>query len=99
MKLLKIEIIIANTFLQPVINLLEEAEVHGYSALDISRGKGTQRGEQLAEGLLPTTRNSLIFTIANKQVADKVIETVQPFLDQRGGILITTEINYASGYK
>ena len=97
MKLLKIEIIISNTFLQQLVEILEKSGVHGYTALDIFRGKGTTRGEHLSEGLLPTSRNSLLFTIASEELTTKIIENVQPFLDDRGGVLLTYKIDYASG--
>ncbi|MFK7953549.1 MAG: P-II family nitrogen regulator [Ekhidna sp.] len=97
MSLHKIEIIISNTFLRQLVELLEDTGVHGYTALDIVRGKGTKRGEHLSEGLLPTSRSSLLFTIANEELTSKIIENIQPFLDDRGGILITYKIEYASG--
>lgn len=97
MNLLKIEIIISNTFLQTLLEKLENMGVHGYTALEIFRGKGAKRGEQLSEGLLPTTRSSLIFTIASEELTTTIIENVQPFLDERGGILLTHKIEYASG--
>ena len=97
MELNKIEIIIANTFLQQLIEQLEQLGVHGYTAVEIFRGKGIKRGEHLSEGLLPTTRNSLIFTIGTKEITKKVIEHLQPFLDERGGLMIVSNVTYASG--
>ena len=97
MELFKIEIIIANTFLQDLVDKLEQLDVHGYTAIEIFRGKGIKRGEHLTEGLLPITRNSLVFTIGTKKITDGVIEHLQPYLDERGGIIITSKIDYASG--
>lgn len=97
MELYKIEIIIANAFLQRLTEQLEDLGVHGYTALEISRGKGIKRGEHLAEGLLPTTRNSLLFSVAPKQVVDQVITQLKIYLEERGGILMTYKIDYASG--
>jgi nitrogen regulatory protein PII len=97
MELLKIEIIIPNTFLQELIEKLEELDVHGYTALEIFRGKGIKRGEHLAEGLLPTTRNSLVFTVGHKEKIENVIDQIQAYLNDRGGVLITYKIEYATG--
>ncbi len=97
MEIIKIEIIISNTFLQSLIEKLESAGIHGYTAVEIFRGKGVKRGEQLSEGLLPTSRNTLLFTVASAEMVQKIIETIQPFLDDRGGILMTYKIDYASG--
>lgn len=97
MDIIKIEIIISNTFLQPLIEKLEKVGVHGYTAIEIFRGKGVKRGEQLSEGLLPTSRNTLLFTIASNDLTKQIIENIQPFLDERGGVLMTYKIDYASG--
>lgn len=97
MEIRKVEIIISNTFLQPLIEMLENVGVHGYTAVEIFRGKGAKRGEHLSEGLLPTSRNTLLFTIASADLSTKIIETVQPFLDDRGGVLLTYKLDYASG--
>lgn len=97
MKYSKIEIIVSNSFFQDLITRLEKLGVHGYTALEISRGKGAKKGEQLSEGLLPITRNSLVFTVAPENLTRNVITHLQPYLDERGGIIITYPIDYASG--
>lgn len=97
MKYYKIEIIVSNSFFQDLIARLERLGVHGYTALEIFKGKGAKNGEQLSEGLLPITRSSLVFTVATRALTNKVIEHIQPYLDQRGGVLITYPIHYASG--
>lgn len=97
MELSKVEIIISNSFLQELIQKLEDLGVNGYTALEIFRGKGVKRGEQLSEGLLPITRNTLVFTIASSEVVEKIIKNIQPYLDDRGGALMTYKIDYASG--
>jgi nitrogen regulatory protein PII len=98
MKYQKIEIIISNSFLQELIKKMEKVGVHGYTALEIFRGKGVKRGEQLAEGLLPTTRSSLVFTIASESLTQKIIDELQPYLEERGGVIYTYDVNYVSGH-
>ncbi len=97
MDIIKIEIIISNTFLQPLIKLLEEASVQGYTAIEIVRGKGIKQGEHLSEGLLPTSRRTLLFTLTTAKNSKQIMKKVQPFLDHRGGILMMHPIAYASG--
>ncbi len=96
MDIIKIEIIVSNTFLQSLIEKLEQIGVHGYTALEIFRGKGIKRGEHLSEGLLPTSRSTLLFTITSKNLSEKIKDTIQPFLDERGGVMLTYKIDYAS---
>ena len=97
MEPIKIEIILSNTFLQSLIELLEEVGVHGYTAVEIFRGKGIKRGEHLSEGLLPTSRNTLLFTIASSENAEQIIASVQPFLEERGGALMTYKLDHVTG--
>ncbi len=97
MQYFKVEIIVANTFIDHLLDKMEQIDVKSYTALDISRGRGVKRGENLSEGLLPTTSNSLIFTVTTESQKDKMIQQLQPYLDERGGVLIAYPINYASG--
>jgi nitrogen regulatory protein PII len=99
MDLQKIEIIIADSFFDELIELLEGSGATGYTAIEIIRGKGKNKGEQFSEGLLPTTRSYLVFTVANSIVAHNIGQHVKPFLDDRGGILITYPVTYATGFK
>jgi nitrogen regulatory protein PII len=97
MELFKIEIIIPNPFLQQLIELMEETGATGYTALDISRGKGLNHGEQLSEGLLPTSRNSLIFLITTPFTKEKLIDKVQSFVERYSGAIIVSKVEFASG--
>ncbi len=80
MYLLKIEIIISNTFLQGLLERLEKSGIHGYTALEIFRSKGIKKGEHLSEGLLPITRNSLVFSIGHRETVEQVIENIKSFI-------------------
>ncbi len=97
MDLIKLEIIISNLYLDRLIEKLESAGVKGYTAVEIARGKGIKQGEHLAEGLLPTSNNTIIFTICDASKISNIISSIQPFLEERGGMLITYKIEYASG--
>jgi nitrogen regulatory protein PII len=98
MEIIKIEIVIADVYLEDLIQRMEEVGVQGYTAIEISRGKGVKRGEQLSEGLLPTSQNLLVFAVVLKETADQLIEKIQPFLNERGGVIITSKVEYASGF-
>lgn len=93
----KVEIIISDIHLDHLIERLEELGITGYTTLSIDRSKGPKRGEQQMDGLLPTSHNSLFFTITTEEIAQAIIKNIQPFLDRRGGVLIIYPITYASG--
>lgn len=97
MKKYKVEIILSHSYMDELLQELEAIDVKGYTALEISRGKGIKRGEMLAEGLLPTTRTSLFFMITGASEMNRIIERMEPFLELRGGAMFTTRIKYATG--
>lgn len=97
MKYFKTEIIISNIFLQELVLLLEEIKIQGYTALEIARGKGIRRGEQLSESLLPFSRSSLVFVVSSKTQSETIVKTLQPYLDDWGGAIISYPVHYASG--
>lgn len=93
----KVEIILSDIHLEALIERLEHLQVTGYTILSIDRSKGPQRGEQQQDGLLPTTHSSLLFTIVPQRTSQALVETIQPFLNRRGGVIIVYPITYASG--
>ncbi len=96
MEIVKLEIIIANSFLQDLVQRLEKMGVEGYTAMDISRGKGMEQGEHLSEGLLPVTRNSLLFSVIHKDIAEAVAEQLGAYIHERGGMMLITPVMYCS---
>lgn len=92
MDLKKLEIIISNTYLEELVNHLEEIGVNGYTAIEIFRGKGINTGEHLAEGLLPITRNTLIICLVTEQVVDDIFEDLTHYIHDRNGILFTVPV-------
>ncbi len=96
MEIVKLEIIIANSFLSDLVQRLEKLGVEGYTALDVSRGKGMAQGEHLSEGLLPVTRNTLLFTVIHKTLSLTVVDQLSAYLKERGGMIIISEVVYCS---
>lgn len=96
MEIVKLEIIIANSFLPDLVQRLEKLGVEGYTALDVSRGKGMEQGEHLSEGLLPVTRNTLLFSVIHTDLSETVVEQLGPYLHERGGMIIISQVVYCS---
>ncbi|MDW3197053.1 MAG: hypothetical protein R8G66_32040 [Cytophagales bacterium] len=99
MELQKLEIIISNSYLEQLVNHLEEIGVNGYTALEIFRGKGIRTGEHLSEGLLPTTRNTLIICLVTEQVVNEIFEDLRKYLEDRSGVLFTVPVIRHMGIK
>ncbi|WP_422360346.1 P-II family nitrogen regulator [Reichenbachiella sp.] len=92
MELQKLEIIISNTYLEQLVDHLEDIGVNGYTALEIFRGKGIRTGEHLSEGLLPTTRNTLIICLVTEDVVEEIFEDLKVYINERNGVLFTVPI-------
>ena len=96
MNYIKIEIVVSHTYLQPLTQLLEESGAQGYTVLDIFRSKGKRRGEQISEGVLPVTRNMLVFSVVPRDHAVNIVQRVEPYVEELGGMLITQALEHVS---
>lgn len=92
MELQKLEIIISNPYLEELVNHLEEIGVNGYTAIEISRGKGIRSGEHLSEGLLPTTRKVMLICLVTENVVNEIFEDLKTYINDRSGVLFTVPV-------
>lgn len=99
MQLQKLEIILSNSYLEELVAHLEEIGVRGYTALEISRGKGIKTGEHLSEGLLPTSRNSLIICLVTEPTVDEIFDDLMQYINDRNGVLFTVPVLRYMGIK
>ena len=94
-KMKRIEVVIPNSFLEEIIQDFAKADIHGYTALDVARGKGENKGENLLAGLIPITRNTYLFALCGEAEANYARELIEPLLEEVGGIMSISE---ADGY-
>ena len=99
MTLQKLEIIISNTYLEELVDHLEEIGVKGYTALEISRGKGTRKGEHLSDGLLPTSRSTLIICLVTEKMVIEIFDDLHKYINERNGVLFTVPVLRFIGLK
>ncbi len=93
----KIEITIDNIYLEELLEILDEEGVHGYTGFDIDRSKGVKHGERLSKALIPTSRKSYIFSIVQEEIADHLVQHLEEFLSDRGGIMIQSKVDRVIG--
>lgn len=99
MSLQKLEIIIANTYLEELVNYLEVIGVKGYTALEITRGKGARKGEHLSDGLLPTSRSTLLICLVTEEIVNEIFENLKVYINKRNGVLFTVPVLRCIGIK
>lgn len=89
----KVEIIISSLEVSDVIQLLEKANVSGYTVMKNTSGKG-ERG--IANDDLGTVlSNTYIMTVCtNEKQLNQVVETVTPLLKKVGGVCLVNDAQW-----
>lgn len=91
---IKIEIIISDMLLDALLSEFDRHNITGYTAIPILRGKGTGHGEQLSEGLLPTTKKTLIFAVVDSKISDQIIDKISPIINELDAWSICYPVRY-----
>ncbi|GEM_PF-6234962 len=99
MALQKLEIIISNSYLEQLVDHLEDLGVHGYTALEIFRGKGIKTGDHLSEGLLPTTRSTMLICLVGEAMVEDIFGDLEKYINDRNGVVFTVPVLRHMGVK
>lgn len=91
MSYVKLEIIIAEALINSLVQYLETLGIGGYTAINISRGKGSIHGEQI-ESSLSSTETSYVFCIIAEEGSQAAFNALKPFVLTRRGLLFITPI-------
>lgn len=91
-KVKKVEIVIATTFIKQVIERFNKANVKGFTAIEISKGRGIKSGETIDEGMIPVYKNHYIFVLCNEEQAENLISLVDPLVKKAGGLIILSDV-------
>ena len=97
MNIQKLEIIISNMYLEELVNHLERIGLNGYTAIEVARGKGAREGEHLADGLLPTTRSTLLISIVTEETAKEIFDDLHKYIEKRKGVMFTVPVMQSMG--
>jgi hypothetical protein len=96
MAYIKLEIIIAEGFISSLVAYMDTIGIGGYTAINISRGKGSIHGEQI-ESSLSTSETSYIFCILPEAGSQAAFNALKPFVITRRGLLFLTPIIALAG--
>ncbi|MCS7083500.1 MAG: transcriptional regulator [Aquificaceae bacterium] len=92
-KMKKIEIVVDNTHLKMVLDILESSGVSGYTVIKDIIGKG-DRGLVLADEPFEGLKNSYLFTVCNDEIANSVIARIGPLLKRYGGACMVSDVGW-----
>ena len=98
-KILKLELILAQIYLPALIELMAKYEIHGYTAFNIASSKGIHHGEQHSEGLMPANQNTYLFSVVSESAYNAVKPELNRFISMRGGAVILTEVIESTNVK
>lgn len=89
----KLEIIVANPEVRPVLALLEEHGIHQYSLLRDISGRG-DRGVQDGRGLSETFINAMIVSYLSPEAFEAVKEPLRRELSRYGGVAVVSDVEW-----
>lgn len=87
----KVEIVVEAARAGAIIELAERAGAKGYTVVPNVNGKGA-RGIRDAADLSDVFRNVLIVVIASDEVTARIVDGVQPLLENYAGIVLVSDV-------
>lgn len=88
----KVEIVIEKAFLDSLLSKFKELNIGGYTVLDVARGKGDKSGNIRNYGITDVNRTCYVFTVCTIEAHDHVINSISPFMEKTGGVLICSDV-------
>ncbi len=86
----KVEIVVDTVELKIVCVALDRLGVTGYTIIREVEGNGG-RGLQRADDLSGVFRNSYVMTVCEPENVERIVETIRPILQRRGGVCVVTD--------
>ena len=87
----KLEIIVEAPTLRRIETFLEEAGVRGWTVLPSLKGHGSG-GEWTSGDFTPGQEKRLIIAVLASEMADAVLERLEPFFEDYPGIVVVTDV-------
>lgn len=90
-KALRVEIILSESEIEELIQLLEDNEATGYTVFQELIGKGG-RGVQDGLGLTNAFQNCMLLWICEPREFEQLIDQIRELLKSSGGLCMTSEV-------
>lgn len=89
----RVEIIIDSPEVDDIIEVIESAQVTGYTIIRDVVGRG-DRGLQVGYALSGAFSNSYILIACEPEAATRLVELVRPILTRRGGVCLVSDAQW-----
>lgn len=89
----KVEIIIDSSFVDNTLQLLDQAQVSGYTVIKDTAGKG-DRGESCSDFNCTFSGSYIMTVCTNDKQLNYLMEKVQPLLKKVGGVCLVTDAKW-----
>lgn len=93
MKTYKIEMIIAQLFLNDLLSALKTTDIKGYTCIPVQQSMGINEGELIDDPFNDSMKKVLVFSIVSKTELDQVLEAVQNVKERFRILSFYTEID------
>jgi nitrogen regulatory protein PII len=90
----KVEIIVDAAARERVTRIVERAGAKGYSIVNKVQGRGP-RGIRGSHDIFDEARNVLIIVVASAEVAQRILDSVLPFLETTAGVAYVSDVSVA----
>lgn len=90
---IKLEIIVTNPEMKPVLRLLEKHGITHYSMIRDVSGRG-DRGVQDGKGLSETFINVMILCYVTTEAFETVKESLRTELSRHGGVAVVSDVSW-----
>ena len=92
----KLEILLDAPLAAPVIETIEYAGAKGYTLLPAVGGSG-RNGRWREDTIVGADTKLLLMTIVSAEVANAILNSIRPWLDKYGMIVMTTQVGVSRG--
>jgi nitrogen regulatory protein PII len=87
----RLDIVIEETGLRPLLEALERAGASGYSVVDAVSGSGRQ-GRREPDHVAGVMANTIVFVLVRPELADEVVAAAREVVERFTGLVTTLEV-------
>ena len=87
----RLDIVIEETGLRPLLHALEQAGVSGYSVVDAVSGSG-RHGRREPDHVAGVMANTIVFVLVRPELADDAVAAAKSVLSRFNGLVTTLEV-------
>lgn len=90
-RIIKVESVFPALYERELLELLRELNIHGFTILDVLKGKGLKSGEAFTSGNITVNKNLYLFLLCQPEECPAICAALKEFLREVGGFVLWHE--------